>query len=75
MRAILEFNLPEEKCEHLIAVHAMGWALTAWDMDAMLRTWLKHGHEFKDADVAIESIRDSLHEILDSRGLSLEMIE
>ena len=75
MKAKLEFTLPEEKCEHIIAVHAMGWALTAWDMDAMLRTWLKHGNEFKDADTAIESIRDSLHEILDSRGLSLGMIE
>ena len=74
MEAILKFNLPEEKSECDIAFHAMDFALAIQDLDNELRGWLKYGHEFKNADEAMEKIRDVLRESLDDNGVNLEML-
>jgi len=73
-KAKLEFNLPDEESEFLIASKAMSWALTVWDIDQKLREWLKYGHEFKNPDDALEEARKILYEILDERNLSLDEI-
>lgn len=75
MKAYLSFNLPRDKCDHEVAVHAMDWALTVLDIENQLRNWSKYGNEFKDVEGAIESIRDKIRELLYDRGISLEMIE
>lgn len=64
MKGILEFNLPEEEYEFQIASKANNahWALRS--IDERLRTWLKHGHQFKDADDAVRGIRDELNKIM-----------
>ena len=74
MKATLEFDLPEDYTDHLIAVHALDWALTCFDMDDKLRSWLKYGNEFKSPDEALEVVRDCLFEIMEMRNISLEMI-
>jgi hypothetical protein len=75
MKAILEFDLPEDNCNHILAVHAMDFALLAWDLDQYLREKLKYGHQFTDADDALEAIREFLHDQLIDRQISLDMIE
>jgi hypothetical protein len=75
VKAILTYDLPEESCEHEVAVRAMDWALTVWDLDQWLRDKIKHGHRYNDADEALEAIRGSLHEILEDKNLTLEMIK
>lgn len=74
MKARLEFNLPEEKCEFNIASRSMEWALTVWDIDQKLREWLKYGAEFKRSVDALEHLRSYIHELLDERGISLDDI-
>jgi len=76
MKTILQFDSNEDgdREEMMIAVHAMDWALTAWDLDRELRNWLKHGHKFTTADEALEAVREMLREILDSRNITLDMI-
>ena len=37
MKAILEFNLPENKEEFDVASKGMDWALLAWDIDQFIR--------------------------------------
>ena len=74
MKATLEFNLPEERCEHRIAVTAMDWALAMNELDGQLRDWLKYGHDYS-LDEVLEKTRERLHEILDERNLSLGMID
>lgn len=64
MKACLEFTLPEEATEHLWAVHAPQLAASLCDLDEALRTWLKHGHEFKTADEALQACRDHLMDSL-----------
>lgn len=75
MKAILEFDLSEDRCEHIIAVHAMDFALTCHDLDEQLRQWMKYGNEFKTPDDALDATREVLRNILSSRGISLNMIE
>jgi hypothetical protein len=58
----------------MIAITSMKWALTASDMDSLLRNYLKYGHKFKDVDEAIESIRKSLHGFMKDKNIFLEMI-
>lgn len=75
MKAILEFNLPEDRNEHEIAIHAMDFALTCWDLDQQLRNWLKYGNKFNTADEALEATRETLNEILNQHNVNLNMIE
>lgn len=75
MKAILEFNLPEESKDHLIASNAMAWALIVWDMDQYLRNLLKYGHEFKSIDDALEKTRAALYDFLVEKNLTLDSIE
>ncbi|MEA3421670.1 MAG: hypothetical protein U9Q97_08360 [Acidobacteriota bacterium] len=74
MQATLTFTLPEEQCEHTIAVQAMNWALVAWDMDQELRAIVKYGQEGYDLDTA-DKLRERLHEIIDDNNVSLDSIE
>jgi hypothetical protein len=74
-RGILIFPLPEDENDFEIAVNAMDWALTSWDMDKWLREKLKYGHKFKSASEALEAVRDELRTILAEHNLNLDMIE
>lgn len=77
MKATLEFNLGDldDEVAHGLAIHGQDFALVCVDIDQVLRDWLKHGHNFKTADEALQEIRDVLHGCLDDRGISLEMIQ
>lgn len=74
MKATLKFNLPEDAYEHLIAVHAMDWALVVFDLENFLREKLKYGHKYKSADEALREVRDALHSMLEVRNISIDMI-
>ena len=71
MKAILVWNLPEEQDEYDVVSKGMAWALTLWDLDQYLRNQLKYGDAPDDLQVA----RDKLHELLEDRNLSLEMVQ
>ncbi len=71
--ATLTFTLPEEQSEHEHAIHGMDWALTVWDLDQWLRDRVKHGLDSAEAKAAWDAARDALREILDGRGLTMEM--
>ena len=75
MKATLEFDLAEDGCQHIIALHAMDFALSCWDINQKLRGWLKHGHQFDSADEALEGVREKLGEIMDVYNINLNMIE
>ena len=75
MKATLEFQLREDEVAYVIAVHAMDFALTCWKFDQQLCKWLRHGHEFKDIDSALQGARDMFHELLAERNISLDMIQ
>jgi hypothetical protein len=72
MKAILEFNLPEDTVEHSDAINGTDYKFVLQDMDSTLRHYQKYGHEYKTADEAIEMIRKELFSELSARNLSLD---
>ena len=69
MKAILEFNLPEEEEQFNVASKGMDWALIVWDIDQLLRNKLKHGAPTHHVHL-LEEIRDTLNDMIIDRGLS-----
>ena len=69
MKAILEFNLPEEKEEFDAASKGMDWALVAWEIDQHLRNELKYGNLSSDGRIRLEKTRTALNDMIADRGL------
>lgn len=59
-KATLNFKLPEEQYEYKNAIHGGDWKSIVYEVSMFLRNKLKYGHEFKDANEALEAVRDEL---------------
>ena len=70
MKAILEFNLPEDKEEFDVASKGMDWALVAWDIDQLLRKKLKYEEHVEDTRKTLMEIRKILNDMLVDKGLN-----
>ena len=66
MKAILEFNLPEDKEEFDTASKGMDWALVAWDIDDFIRNKIKYE---QDRDGVLQLVRDELNFRIEEKGL------
>lgn len=63
MKATVEFTLPEERAEHLRAVHAgAAWACLE-DIDATLRSAVKYGHDYKSVEELAQHLRREIAEV------------
>ncbi len=71
MTATLTFTLPEEQEEFYLAAKGAEWRMVLEDMDAHLRSRLKHEDLPEDVDAALDAARQRLHEFVSERGLSL----
>ena len=72
MKAILEFNLPEDKIEFEAASKSMDWAIMAWDIDQYIRNRLKYQSEKLDTSSAkeeLEILRNELRDLMEVSGL------
>jgi len=69
MKAILEFNLPEDEEQFNTASKGMDWALVVWDIDQHLRKKLKYGVPIPSVHL-LEELRETLNEMLTDRGLT-----
>ena len=72
MKAILKFDLPEDKEEFEVASKAMDWSILAWDIEQYIRNRLKYQTEKLDTSSAnkeLELLRNELHELMEDNGL------
>ena len=69
MKAILEFNLPEERDEHTLAVKAPNMYGALWDIDQWLRAKIKYEDRFE-----FQEVREQLHEILWENGFQIDEV-
>lgn len=69
MKAILEFNLPEEEAEHRLALDGGKWMSVCHDLDQWLRSIQKYGD---NKTLTVEEVRSRLREELSSAGLSFD---
>ena len=66
MKAILEFKLPEDREEYVVASRGMEWALLVWDIDQFIRNKIKYE---QDKDGILQLVRDRLHFNMEEKGL------
>ena len=64
MKAILEFNLPEDRAEFLVATRAGDTACAVQDLYNYVRSHLKHGSRLTDLGV-LEAVLKSLYELVE----------
>jgi hypothetical protein len=74
MKAILEFNLPEDNIEYELVNNAGKMHLVLWDMDQWLRTQYKYMPDEEYNEVAYNTYlkcRDQLRELLNEKNIDL----
>jgi hypothetical protein len=67
MKAIIEFNLPEETAEYEEYSNARNYYGAIWAMYTLLRQEYKHGREV----VKTEAVWDKFFEILEDNGVTI----
>lgn len=73
MKAILEFNLPEEEEDHRGALNAVNYWLVLWDLNGWLRGELKHNDKLDDKTAEVyESIREKMSDLMVEHHVSLD---
>jgi len=74
MKAILEFNLPDDQPEFDNAINGTKWSLVAWELDQWLRSQIKYSPDdmSQEAYDAFEQCRDKLHEIKNEYNLNFD---
>jgi len=75
MKAILEFNLPEDHIEFELAVNGSKMHSVLWEMDQWLRAQYKYMPDTEysqDKYDTFEKCRDQLREIMFENGVKFE---
>lgn len=73
MKAILEFNMEDDRQDFELAVNATKWYLVAWEMDQYLRTRMKYEDNISDEQYkAVDAAREKLRELINDSGLTFD---
>ena len=72
MKAILEFNLPEEQAEHYCAIKGADMFNVLWDLKAELRSMLKYGELPEQQYKIVEQIQGYLIHSLNDNDVNLD---
>lgn len=73
MKAILEFNLPDDQDDFQDAVNGQKWRLMVWNFDQHLRSQIKYNDKLSEEQYKVyEEIRDMLYQKMGEDALSLD---
>ena len=74
MKAILEFNLPDDDHEFKMATTGASMHSVLWEMDQWLRSNTKHTPDLipKDGYEAYERCRETLRELMNNKNISFD---
>jgi hypothetical protein len=77
MKAILEFNLPEDNQEFELATKGLKFWSVLWDLDQSLRAKTKYAPDSLPQDKydAYQEIRNELHELMSDNNLNFDMVK
>ena len=77
MKAILEFNLPDDEQEYTLANNALNFWNVLYELDKDLREKIKYPSDEMTEDKCntYQEVRDMLHELLNSYNISLDMVK
>ena len=72
-KVTFEFNLPDEQTEYEIMNQASRVQSFLWDFSQQLRSWRKYHHDFKDADDALDKIREEFYRLINEHRVNLDL--
>ena len=77
MKAILEFNLPDDQQDFELATKGLKFWSVLWDLDQSLRSKTKYAPDSLPQDKydAYQEIRDELRELMFENNLSFDMVK
>ena len=77
MKAILEFNLPDDQQDFNMAVNAMKFWSVLYELDQDLRSKTKYAPDSLPQDKydAYQEVRDMLYELMSNNNISLDMVD
>lgn len=67
------FNLPEEEHEYKVMSQSQNSQRMLWDFSQQLRSWQKYGHTFKNADDALNQIREEFYRLLNNNEVNIDL--
>jgi hypothetical protein len=75
MKAILEFDLPDDSGEFRLASTAGDLYNTLWEMDQWLRSSIKYAPDTESDDtiIALEQCREKLREIISEHNINFDL--
>jgi len=76
MKAILEYNLPDDQSDFTLANNALNFWRVLYELDNELRAKTKYApDDMTDDDYdAYQQIREKLHELMTENNVSLDII-
>ena len=76
MKAILEFNLPEDKVDFDLALQGSDWKHVCWEMDQLLRKHLKYDDDLKEDEVKmLQYVREEFNGFMIENNVDLYTAE
>jgi hypothetical protein len=77
MKAILEFNLPDDQQDFDLAISGMKFWSVLYDLDQSLRTKTKYASDDLPQEKydAYQEIRDELRELMSDNNLNFDMVK
>lgn len=76
MKAILEFNLPEDNQEFKLATKGSDWKHVCWEMDQLLRKHLKYDDDLSEDEVKmLQYVRDEFWKFMNENNVDLYAAE
>lgn len=76
MKAILEFNLPEDRDDFALATNGSKMWSVLWELDQHLRAQVKYAPDTANDDKleAYTEIREKLHNFMRDEDISFDMV-
>jgi hypothetical protein len=72
MKAVLEFDLPEDQDDFQAAINGHNYKSAIWDFDQLLRSEMKYKELSDDTYQAYKWCREELRKILEQDNLFIE---
>jgi len=70
MKAILEFNLPEDSTEHTHAINGGLYHSILWGLDQYCRNKIKYSELSEEVHDSYQNIRDQISSSMSNQGLT-----
>lgn len=72
MKAIIEYNLPDDELEFKVASNAHGWWSVIYDLDQHLRSKTKWSEMTQEQYDVYENVREQLYNLMQENKVSLD---